>query len=206
MENFIPPVQPQNAPPPVLVPVFGHIMVDLETLGTTPGSVILSAALVEFNPYNGAIGRQYYTNIDLRDSMKQGFRVDPGTLMWWMQQEKEAQNKAFSYKDVISCSQFLLNVQNFVNACVSNTNGAPPQLWSNSASFDLAMIRSYYGRTSTETPWKYTLEMCVRTLCNMVPEVRNIPFQGTKHDPIADCLHQIKQVHAAYTKLKIGGI
>ena len=76
-----------------------NIMVDLETLGTTPGSAILSIGACVFNEAKEdpapiasywAGDNNYYRNIDLLDSTFRGLTVDPRTSKWWSEQSIEA--------------------------------------------------------------------------------------------------------------------
>lgn len=59
---------------------FKHVMIDTETLGRTPGSVVRSVAAVEFDPQTGETGRQKVWKIDLADSIRYGFKVEASTL------------------------------------------------------------------------------------------------------------------------------
>ena len=58
-----------------------HYMIDLETLGVSPGSVISSIAAVQFDINTGEIGRQFYKNIDLQQSLDNGFTINAETLI-----------------------------------------------------------------------------------------------------------------------------
>lgn len=69
---------------------FKHIMIDTETLGRTPGSVVRSVAAIEFNPQTGETGRRKVWKIDLADSIRYGFRIEASTLKWWMMQSDAA--------------------------------------------------------------------------------------------------------------------
>ena len=46
-----------------------HCMIDIESLGVVPGSIVLSIGAVMFNPYEeGAVGATFYGVIDTVDS------------------------------------------------------------------------------------------------------------------------------------------
>ena len=72
---------------------FKHVMIDTETLGRAPGSVVRSVAAVEFDPQTGETGRQKVWKIDLTDSIRYGFKVEASTLKWWMMQSDEARRE-----------------------------------------------------------------------------------------------------------------
>ena len=67
-----------------------HLMLDLETLGTTPGCVVLSIGAVEFDL--DGIKSEFRAHIDVDSSTALGLKVDARTVMWWLDQSKEAQN------------------------------------------------------------------------------------------------------------------
>ena len=70
------------------------VMIDIETLGTDPGSVILSIGAVEFDLKTGKTGEEFYQWIDLESSSNKGFSVSAGTIKWWMMQNKKARQPA----------------------------------------------------------------------------------------------------------------
>lgn len=69
-----------------------RIMVDLETLGTAPGSVILSIGAVRFDVEEGLLD-EFYVNIDVESSQRLGLTIDGATVMWWMKQSDAARAK-----------------------------------------------------------------------------------------------------------------
>src|SRR4051812_37876973 len=74
---------PKPAPHP-------HIMVDLETMGTAPGSAIVSLGAVAFDPVAGTLGEEFYRVVSLRSCQRAGLSLDPDTIVWWLQQSEAA--------------------------------------------------------------------------------------------------------------------
>lgn len=66
------------------------IMVDIETLGTKPGCVILSIGAVQFNPFSDELGQEFYNNINADDAERKGFFKDARTVDWWSKQSPES--------------------------------------------------------------------------------------------------------------------
>ena len=64
------------------------ISFDLETLGTSANSKVLSIGAAYFDRYSGAIGRTLYLILDTNDD-PQG-EVSEATLKWWSEQEAAA--------------------------------------------------------------------------------------------------------------------
>ena len=67
-----------------------HVMVDLETLGTTAGSVILSIGAVVFSQREG-LGATYDRVISERSCLAAGLTTDPATITWWNGLPNDAQ-------------------------------------------------------------------------------------------------------------------
>ena len=56
-----------------------NVMLDLETLGRTYGSVIRSVGAVVFDPYSDRMGEKFYRNVDRKSCEDVGLKVDPDT-------------------------------------------------------------------------------------------------------------------------------
>ena len=65
-------------------------MLDIEALGSKPGSVILSIGAVKFA--GGKILHEFYRRIDPQSCIDAGLKIDVDTVMWWMKQSKEARD------------------------------------------------------------------------------------------------------------------
>ncbi len=69
-----------------------HFAVDLETIGTIPGSVITDIAFVAFDPRTETTGAEFTISIEIDDSVKHGLKLTVATLIWWLGQSDEARN------------------------------------------------------------------------------------------------------------------
>jgi len=65
-------------------------MVDLETWGTQPGSMLRSLGAVVFDPMTGELGEAFYTNIDEASQEAVGLKKDARTVQWRAEQSAEA--------------------------------------------------------------------------------------------------------------------
>ncbi|POO54357.1 hypothetical protein CPJ18_02345 [Agrobacterium rosae] len=61
------------------------LMIDIETLGTAPGSVILSVGAVTFNAETGEFGEGFYAAVEPQSAVDMGLTIDVSTLKWWME-------------------------------------------------------------------------------------------------------------------------
>jgi hypothetical protein len=115
-----------------------HIMVDLETLGTTASSVILSVGAVKFDLMSTQIDDNgFYASISIESNLDYGRRIQEDTLLWWLKQEAAAQNVFHEAKTTLSDA--LIDFSDWI--------GADDYLvWSNGADFDLSMLTHAYSQ------------------------------------------------------------
>lgn len=173
-----------------------HLMIDLETLGHTTTSAILSIGAVEFDLNSGETGREFYQIVDLQSCLDLGLTINASTFYWWMKESDSARNEIC--KQGLPIYRMLLDLTDFIkeldpNVCV----------WGNSASFDLSILENAYIASDNKIPWGFRNERDVRTLVSFAPEIKNnCKFNGVTHNPIDDCKHQIKYCSAIWNKLK----
>lgn len=162
---------------------FTNLMVDIETFGTSSDAAILSIAAIPFNINNPELGAVFYQTIDLDSSLKKGLKVDASTILWWLNQDAAARNQINLFPKPLD------NVlRDFSIFCKKEY-----QIWGNSARFDLGILESSYKACNLPIPWDFKKERCVRTLASLFPYIKKeMPFDGTRHNPVDDCVHQIK--------------
>jgi hypothetical protein len=179
---------------------FKHVMIDTETLGRTPGSVVRSVAAVEFDPKTGETGRQKVWKIDLTDSIRYGFKVEASTLKWWMMQSDEARREFVEGAET-PLEDFLEDFMQFIAA---TDEGNDFTLWCLQLDFDVAMLRSMYlwynlnvYRCDEEVlPWNFRKVRDVRPYMDALDSAGLLPPKvADRHTPLADCLAQINCVH-----------
>lgn len=179
---------------------FKHVMIDTETLGRTPGSVVRSVAAVEFDPQTGETGRQKVWKIDLADSIRYGFKVEASTLKWWMMQSDEARREFVEGAET-PLEDFL---QDFMQFIAATDEGNDFTLWCLQLDFDVAMLRSMYSwynlnvyRCDEEVlPWNFRKVRDVRPYMDALDSAGLLPPKvADRHTPLADCLAQINCVH-----------
>ena len=180
-----------------------HYMLDLETLGTQPGCVILSLGCVEFDPMTGEIIRTLYGEINQKSCFEAGLTVDDETLDWWHGQGDTAkallqrtETGGYDIRHVINSLDILINIEYFAT-------GLPVFVWANSPSFDCAILRHAHELQGAKTPWKYYHEQDCRTLVQLgrtlgIDPKKDLPFEGTAHNALHDAIHQAKYISAIY--------
>jgi hypothetical protein len=162
---------------------FKNLMIDIETLGTKPYSIVLSIGAVEFDFESKQTGKEFYERIELQSSIDSKLRMSADTMKWWFNQSREAQKELFinpkPLKEVLSL---------FTTFC----KGKGYTVWGNSAKFDLGLIDNLYDIHKQGIPWGKWSEADVRTLSWLRPEIKkNYIHKGVDHNAISDCYKQI---------------
>lgn len=174
-------------------PNLGHLMVDIETLGTKSKSVILSIGALEFDINTGKTGRKFYTNISLESCIEAGLLIDGNTVMWWLDQDYEAR-RALSQPEPIPLGIALNDFRTFIKSLDEDI-----QVWGNSARFDLGILNDTYDLFKEDIPWNFRNERDVRTLVSFRPDIKKMtPFYGTAHNALDDCDQQVRYCSAIW--------
>ena len=164
-----------------------HIMIDIETLGNKEHAVILSLGAVAFTAEE--IGEEFHMALDVQQQLDAGRCVDASTIAWWIGQDKAAQ-EALLDLERHPVSTVLESFQNFV---LRNMRGDDDTIWSKGSDFDVVLLRTLYRRSRIKAePWKFWQARCVRTALMLAGN--DVPFEGVKHNALADAIHQAKQV------------
>lgn len=156
-----------------------HIMLDLETLGTKPGSVIVSIGAVKFNNYE--ITSSFYERIDPESCVAVGLKIDIPTVMWWLQQENAAR------LEITKPGKNLCEVLNSFAVWVGCDE---VEVWGNGAAFDNVLLSNAYTSAGVKCPWNFWNDRCYRTIKNMHPEVPMRTLIGTHHNALDDAKTQ----------------
>jgi len=172
-----------------------HLMVDLETLGTTADACILSIGAVKFDLDSETIEDDgFYASTSIASNLEHGRRIQEDTLLWWMGQSKEAQGVFHEPK------QTLLEAFTGLTAWIGEGDY---HVWSNGADFDLPiLLHAYAVSLGMKAPWKFYKHRCYRTFKNL-PGAKNVklPMCGVKHNALFDAVHQAQTAQAIQAKL-----
>lgn len=171
-----------------------HVMIDLETMGTTANAVILSIGAVAFDLESDEISDDgFYASISIDSNLDYGRRIQEDTLLWWLKQPAAALNVFHEEKTTLAEA-----LEDF-----SNWMGTDDKfVWSNGADFDLPMIAHAYSQVGIEVPWKFWNSRCFRTYKNL-PGAKTVKVEnpGVKHNALADAYTQALYVQAIHKHL-----
>ena len=154
------------------------VVIDLETLGRTPGCVILSLGAVAINDQR-KIYSDFYKSITVASQDR--LSVESNTLLWWIRQPKEVQEEAFGIASpalpitdsLLSFSRWLQGLENVENL----------RIWGYGATFDLAILGAAYASTKIPRPWHYRQERCLRTLRKVVADTHGVDVKDEVEQP-----------------------
>lgn len=157
-----------------------RMMVDIETLSTTPTAQIMSVGVVRFNCETKEFKDEALWCVDFKKSIQEyNFTVDPETVQWWLTQNREVLKSQMQNK--ISLEEMLLNFQKWV---VPNQ-----ELWAWGTNFDISILHHAYRTLGIPVPWKYHNIRCCRTIAAAFGMEKE-KLDGSYHNAIEDCKSQ----------------
>lgn len=168
-----------------------HVMIDLETLGTQPGSVILSIGAVIFDP-NATLAecnkKEFYCVVNKESSLESAMTVSEDTLAWWGEQSAEARAVLVEAETGgETMEDALKKLAAFI------PSGA--KIWSNGANFDQPLLDVAYDRVCQPLPWKYWNSRCYRTVVALHPNEKAIrPATMLAHNALEDAKWQTQHM------------
>ena len=171
------------------------VMLDLETLGTQPGCVILTLGAVKFNPYKieQEPGPGLYIRPDVDEQIARGREVQEDTLEWWTRQNEEVREEALGTEGRVPVEQMYRELNRFLVG-VDN-------IWAQGPVFDIAILENLYKQYGWPTPWQFWQISDSRTLF----KVHGDPRKKTEllHNALADCVSQAEAVQKVYHRLEL---
>jgi len=173
-----------------------HFMLDIETLGQDTNAVVLSAAVLAFNPVNQNVTGGITFLFDPEDQKQR--TIDFDTVSWWVKQSPEASSHWLS-KERPSTPTSLLELNRRVEALkLLTTRGAQDvRWWAKSPSFDKALMESLYRDFGLTPPWGFRDWRDVRTVSEFLKDKSPIRPE-IPHDPLSDAEAQAKLVMRFY--------
>lgn len=175
------------------------IMLDLETMGSSPQAAIVAIGAVFFNEHTGQIGEKFYRTVHLATSVRLGFKIEPATVLWWLGQSQEARN-AILFNAVSAEDAFV----DFVDWVAEHgpKDKAEMRVWAASPAFDCVKVEAHLKALGLPVPWYYWGERDYRTIRDrnkIVEEVERIGHHNALDDAIHQANHLIKirQHHAS---------
>lgn len=173
-----------------------HFVIDIETLGVSQQSVVLSIGAVEFDPKGQKIIDEFYQELRLEDQV--GRMTDIGTVRWWIKQIVEHPERASIFLNENRCP-----VRNALNLLREFLGGFPSKenprcIWACDPDFDLSILNNLYSSYQLASPWAYYEGKSIRTIRHLTDDLfSRVHFEKT-HNSLEDCVRQAKEVMHFY--------
>ena len=173
-----------------------HAMIDIETLGTEPTSVILSVGGVKFDPFTSIEpfeGKHWKLDVDAQTDKNR--LVDDNTLQWWAKQDAIIQERAFSTDDRCDVDTFMKDLNKWLVGCET--------IWCQGPQFDMVILEDFFKTFEHHMNWFYWQVSDCRTLFKMMPVDPRKAIQENLHDAQADAHWQAVCVQQFYKDFKV---
>lgn len=164
-----------------------HVMLDIETLGTSADALICSIGAVKFDPHYlqkdagdvAPILDKFHVGVDFVSAEQAGGTISASTVGWWLQPERDSARQLLLALDRVDIGSALEGLAQWIG------NDSMP-VWGNGATFDNTIVRSAYKRLGLEAPWKFWHDRCYRTLASLAPDIIAQAPRAAHHDALAD--------------------
>lgn len=188
------------------------VMLDLETLGVKPGSVIVSIAAVAFPREPGAefdLSRapHFYAKLDLFPQIAAGMTIDKSTVIDFWQREPEAVGIITRDVHVHNPATALAQLWKFVGAMTTSRDDSGPGLiWAQGQSFDFPLVHALHAAVGdlpgAPTLWPFWAERDTRSVYTMArmadPKFNPKDYRiGVPHYGLDDCRSQVLALREA---------
>ena len=171
-----------------------HLMIDLETLGTTADAVILSIGAVKFDLESDKVDDEgFYGSVSVESNLDANRKISEDTLLWWLKQPAAAQ--AVFHEDKLSLEQTLIDLSDWLG-------DSERIVWSKGANFDIPVLEHAFKQFHMQPPWEFWNTRCVRTYMAL-PGAKGIraPTEGVKHNALSDAYEQAKTMQLIHHRL-----
>lgn len=159
-------------------------MIDLETMGTSKDSAILSIGAIKFDKEPSDT---FYRVVNLKSAQRAGGKIEGDTVIWWMGQSDSAR-KAVIGDDNVLIETALREFANWIRE--DSLEG----MWGNGSDFDNVVLENAYLRLGWTPPWTYRQNRCYRTIRALFPEIRIQKGEETPHHALDDAIVQARHL------------
>lgn len=175
--------------------MLSDIMIDLETLSTSPNAAVLTIGAIKFDPFNNELENpsceKFYVKVDIDSCDELELDVSNDTLDWWSKQSKEAQEEAFS-------TEGRIHIREAFNKFYKFCWGAK-RVWSHGAAFDTVICENIFRKLNKAVPWSFWEVRDTRTLFDLGIDPQRP--QVLKHHALEDAWNQTVGVQNVFQRL-----
>ena len=172
------------------------VMIDLETLATSTDAAILTIGAVKFDPFGSELKepnmKSFYVRVDLDSCDEIGLVTNDDTIAWWAQQDKSAQDEAFSSENRIHIRDAFEQLYKFC--------WGAQRVWSNGSGFDIIICETVFNRIQKAVPWSFWQARDCRTAFDLGIDAKRPPV--LKHHALEDAWNQAVGIQNVYNTLR----
>ena len=158
-------------------------MIDLETLGFTPDTTVLTIGGVKFDPNSiSECTQEFYYKFEVDEQIESGRTTDDSTLQWWGRQDKTVMEEAMGPDNRTPVIEVLKALNKW---CVGVDS-----LWAQGPTFDMVILENMYRQNNHHIPWKFWNIRDSRTLFGIMPVDPRKAMNFDAHNALEDCKAQ----------------
>ena len=159
-----------------------HIMLDIETMGHTRDSVILTFGAVCFDPYSSEEPYSpLYHRLNVDQQFELGRVTTESTLEWWGKQPPEIFEEAMGEDGRTDLEVFVKDLNKYLVGA--------DKIWAQGPLFDIILIEDLYRMLGIPTPWQYWQIRDSRTLFDLGSADAKLNNKSA-HNALADAYAQ----------------
>ena len=171
------------------------IMIDIETLATTPDAVVTQMAFkaVDSDDPNEDINADAFY-LPLTPQTDLGRKIDPETVIWWLGQDEKARRR-FQENSGGDFNVLVAFVRSFVakiNQIIESVDDY--QIWAKPPTFDIVILESLFDSVGESAPWEFRKVYDLRTMMDLAGVKKEDVDQHdiVPHVALEDCRLQLR--------------
>lgn len=174
------------------------IMIDAETLDTSPFCVLLTIGAVIFDPRGNGVTETLDLRPSIEEQLEMGRVINDDTVAWWGNQSAAAQHEALGDHDRIPFKEAMEKLYKF---CWNRNRP-----WSHGAAFDIVAMETSWTSLGMQEPWLFHKVRDTRTLYDVTGVSLKDDGYVTTHKASEDATRQAIIVQKAYRILVAAGL
>jgi hypothetical protein len=173
-----------------------HATIDIETLGTSPDTVVLTIGGIKFDPMeDDGLHSEFYYRLNADEQIDMGRTVDEKTLEWWETQSEEVKAEALDTNDRIPVEETLKALNKWLVGV--------DKIWCQGPVFDIGILENLYKQIGLHHNWPFYIIRDSRTLFGLMDKDPRKEIDFAAHNALADAIVQSLCIQKVYKKLGI---
>ena len=173
-----------------------HATIDIETLGTSPDTVVLTIGGIKFDPMaDDGLHSEFYYRVDADEQIEMGRSVMESTIEWWEKQSEEVKAEAMNPEGRVSVEETLKALNKWLVGV--------DKLWCQGPVFDIGILENLYKQIKLHHNWSFWNIRDSRTLFGLMDRDPRKEIDFAAHNALADAIVQSLCIQKVYKKLNL---